>query len=167
MNRLHDQLLELFQEDKLQPIRPLKVMPAGEVEQAFRHLQQGLHMGKIVVQIPENTASLQVSKIRQSVAFDPDAAYLLVGGLGGIGRSIATWMVEHGAKHLIFLSRSAGHAADDQAFLEELRFQGCDARAVKGDVSILADVQRAVDDCPQPIRGMLQLSMLTRVSSLT
>ncbi|KAK1139769.1 Type I Iterative Polyketide synthase (PKS) [Aspergillus melleus] len=159
---LHDQVLELFQEDKLQPVRPLKVMPAGEVEQAFRHLQQGLHMGKVVVQIPENTASLQVSKTRQSVTFDPDAAYLLVGGLGGIGRSIATWMVEHGAKHLIFLSRSAGQSANDQAFLYELHVQGCDASAVKGDVSILADVQRAVDGSSHPIRGMLQLSMLTR-----
>lgn len=141
-------------------------MPAGEVEQAFRHMQQGMHMGKIVVQMPEDPASLQVSKARQKVAFDPDAAYLLVGGLGGIGRSIATWMVEHGAKHLLFLSRSAGESSGDRAFLHELEVQGCDARAVKGDVSVLTDVQKAVDSCSYSIRGMLQLSMLTRVCLL-
>ncbi|PLB49359.1 putative polyketide synthase [Aspergillus steynii IBT 23096] len=159
---LHDQLLELLQEGKIQPIRPLKVMPASEVEQAFRHMQQGLHMGKIVVQMTERSSSLQVAKSRQKVTFDPDTAYLLVGGLGGIGRSIALWMVEHGAKHLIFLSRSAGQSPGDKSFLHELEIQGCDARAVKGDVSVLTDVQRAVNESPYPIRGMLQLSMLTR-----
>ncbi|OBT45611.1 Type I Iterative Polyketide synthase (PKS) [Pseudogymnoascus sp. WSF 3629] len=35
-----------------------------------------------------------------------DASYLLVGGLGGLGRAIARWMMQHGAKNIIFLSRS-------------------------------------------------------------
>ena len=32
--------------------------------------------------------------------------YLLVGGMGGFGRSIATWMAEKGAKKMAFVSRS-------------------------------------------------------------
>ena len=38
--------------------------------------------------------------------FRKDASYLLVGGLGGIGRAIASWTVEHGAKHLVLVNRS-------------------------------------------------------------
>lgn len=32
--------------------------------------------------------------------------YVLVGGMGGFGRSIATWIVQKGAKKLAFISRS-------------------------------------------------------------
>lgn len=32
--------------------------------------------------------------------------YFLPGGFGGLGRSIASWMVEHGARNLVFTSRS-------------------------------------------------------------
>lgn len=45
---------------------------------------------------------------RQGFSFRAEVSYLLVGGLGGLGRSIAMWMVENWAKHLIFLSRGGG-----------------------------------------------------------
>jgi len=38
-----------------------------------------------------------------------DASYLLVGDLGGIGRAVASWMVEKGARHLVFLHDLAKH----------------------------------------------------------
>jgi shikimate 5-dehydrogenase len=31
---------------------------------------------------------------------------LLIGGMGGFGRAIATWVAEKGAKNLAFISRS-------------------------------------------------------------
>ncbi|XYI02620.1 non-ribosomal peptide synthase/polyketide synthase [Sorangium sp. So ce1128] len=37
----------------------------------------------------------------------PDASYLITGGLGGIGLAVARWMVEHGARRLILMGRSA------------------------------------------------------------
>jgi hypothetical protein len=41
------------------------------------------------------------------VTFRDGACYLLVGDIGGLGRAIATWMVENGARHIMFISRSA------------------------------------------------------------
>nr|WP_294524331.1 type I polyketide synthase [uncultured Rhodopila sp.] len=36
-----------------------------------------------------------------------DAAYLITGGLGGIGLAMARWLVERGARHLLLLGRQA------------------------------------------------------------
>lgn len=46
----------------------------------------------------------------------PDASYIVVGGLGGIGRFITQMLVERGAKHLILISRSAASRPSSQIF---------------------------------------------------
>ncbi len=69
------------------------------------------------------------------VRFDSAASYLLIGGLGGLGRSISTWMVRHGACHIIFLSRSAGTSRPDHRDLVvELTSMGCRVDLVAGSV---------------------------------
>ncbi len=55
----------------------------------------------------------------------PDASYLIVGGLGGLGRSVAHWMVDHGAKNR-FIHTAAAPAmrkrqADAQRIAQERR----------------------------------------------
>lgn len=38
--------------------------------------------------------------------FDLSRSYIIAGGLGGLGRSAARWMVGMGAQHLVLISRS-------------------------------------------------------------
>ena len=59
--------------------------------------------------LPQDLRDLQAKPSRLVRAtFNPKAAYLLVGGLGGLGRAVSLWMAERGARHLTYLSRSAG-----------------------------------------------------------
>ncbi|KAJ5578021.1 uncharacterized protein N7459_006985 [Penicillium hispanicum] len=160
--RLVSQLLNLCAEGKISPIRPLKVIPSVDTQQAFRYIQQGLHMGKIIVQMPEASERDIISKSRRRARFSPDLSYLLVGGLGGIGRAIAAWMVEQGARNLTFLSRSAGTSSQDQLFRHELELLGCNVVMAKCDVTMLEGVQGVIDASPCPIGGVLQLSMVIR-----
>ena len=37
----------------------------------------------------------------------PDAAYLVTGGLGGVGLEVARWLVGRGARHLVLVGRTA------------------------------------------------------------
>jgi hypothetical protein len=37
--------------------------------------------------------------------FHADATYIIIGGLGGLGKSIVKWMISHGARNLLLLSR--------------------------------------------------------------
>ncbi|KAJ0418662.1 hypothetical protein BJY00DRAFT_314811 [Aspergillus carlsbadensis] len=159
---MHTQFETLSAKNELVPIRPVKVYEATEVVDAFRYMQQGVHMGKILVKMPEDPATLAFSPGLSPFSFDPDASYLLAGGLGGLGRSVSTWMVEQGARHLAYLSRSAGLSDGDKAFVRELETQGCQAICVPGDVTVKEDVERAVSQCPRPLAGVAQLSGILR-----
>ncbi|KUI71344.1 Lovastatin diketide synthase LovF [Cytospora mali] len=145
------------------PVHPVTAYPMGEVAKAFRLLQTGKHMGKVVLSAgPEE----MVPTIRGAPTprFSPDASYLLVGGVGGIGRSIAHWMVAHGAKNLILLSRSAGRSEKTAAFVDELREVGCRVKPVSCDVANQADLEKALHSCEKdglpPVRGVIQAAMV-------
>lgn len=155
-------MVDLAAAGKIKPILPMKSFDGSKVEEAFRYMQKGAHIGKIVVTIPEDRASLTVAPTQTPLQLSPDASYLLIGGLGGLGRAVSTWMVEHGARSLIYLSRSAGKSENDQSFFTELECQGCTATAITGSVSILADVEKCIKLTPKPIKGVLQMSMVLR-----
>ncbi|KAK4172362.1 putative polyketide synthase [Triangularia setosa] len=140
------------------------VYPADKILDAYRHMQTARHIGKIVITIPENPAALESLVPKPTPKFRADRSYLFAGGLGGLGRSIATWIVEHGARNLIFLSRSAKLSAETAGFVEELKSQGCWVHLVAGSVCVAEDVQRAVDKAPtnKPVAGVLNLSMVLR-----
>ncbi|RYC64341.1 hypothetical protein CHU98_g1857 [Xylaria longipes] len=55
---------------------------------------------------------------------DPDASYVIVGGLGGIGRATAKWMAGKGARHLILPSRSGPTFQASLQVVQELKDAG-------------------------------------------
>ncbi|KAL4814485.1 hypothetical protein BDW67DRAFT_186683 [Aspergillus spinulosporus] len=148
------------------PVAPVSCFAATDVADAFRYMQTGQHMGKIVVRMPDNPSELPTSDTRAHVSFSPDNAYLLCGGLGGLGRALSNWMVEKGARCLLYLSPSAGVGDDHQAFAEELKCQGCEVVYVKGTASELSDVARAISQSPKPIKGVVQLALILKDTSL-
>lgn len=126
-------------------------------------MQQGIHLGKIVISIRDSQGTflshLSVTKCRKAKYFDDTSAFLLVGGLGGLGRSVSTWMVEHGARHLIYLSPSAGSKTSHHEFAEELLSMGCRVDMIAGSVSSLRDVIKAITKAEGRLKGILQMSM--------
>ncbi|KAK2756138.1 Type I Iterative PKS [Arachnomyces sp. PD_36] len=152
-------LMGWYHQGKIKPIRPVKFFEATHIVEAFRFMQSGTHMGKILIRMPSDLESLPIPSTSSELTFRSQASYLLVGGLGGIGRSISQWMVEQGARELVYLSRSAGHTSDDQAFIRELEVQGCSVICVHGDVANEDDVNRAVSKCTLPLAGVLQMAV--------
>lgn len=111
-----------------------------------------------------------ISQVRQSpftAKFDAEAAYLLVGCLGGLGRSFSNWAIERGAKNLVFLSRSGAANPEAQGFLNTLHSRGVNAEVVKGDVSCLEDVNAAVAGSNRPIKGVIQGALTLHVWDIT
>ncbi|KXJ86841.1 KR domain-containing protein [Microdochium bolleyi] len=168
-HRLLKLTMQYYIEGHIGPIHPITVFAVDEVQDCFLHMQKGQHIGKIVVDMElkrkehGHSIAAVVSAKPYSYCFDSSAAYLLVGGLGGLGRAVSSWMVSNGARHLIYLGRTAGDTAGDAAFFEELRSQACAVTAVKGDVTILADVERAVAAAGStPLRGIINMSMVLR-----
>jgi acyl carrier protein len=159
-------MMDFFRDGYIQAISIDKIFPGSKMQEAFQHMQQGSHIGKIVLEFREPTSGeLQLGQIQPAststtAVLDSSASYLLVGGLGGLGRSVAVWMVQHGARNLTFLSRSAGTTDRDKLFIEEVQSMGCEVHLVRGSVTKVADVTRAVAESPRPLKGILQMTMV-------
>jgi hypothetical protein len=73
----------------LRPVGPVTVFGLGEVEKAFRLLQSGKTTGKLVV-VPKAGEQIRATRPTQEAAlFREDSTYIIVGGIAGLGRSIA------------------------------------------------------------------------------
>jgi hypothetical protein len=160
------QFVDWYKGNKIRPIRPMKVFDASEVIEAFKYMQSGRHMGKIVIQMPKVWEQLSSEPTQIAAELSNTKSYLLVGGLGGIGRAVANWLVEKGARHLIFLSRSAGRLPDHRLFVCELELQGCEVEMVSGDVARPEDITKALSRVSgRLIGGVIQMSMVLQVCS--
>ncbi|KAK5626220.1 hypothetical protein RRF57_001935 [Xylaria bambusicola] len=160
--RLLAQTVGLYNQGHIKPIHPLNLFEAKDIEDAFRYMQKGIHMGKIVVRFPDDESTLPLTAAVPKPVFKQDGSYLLVGGLGGIGKSVASWMVSSGAKNLIFLSRSAGKSAEDQTFFKQLNEAGCKVQYYSGDVADRDLVENVVQSAENPIVGAMQIAMVLR-----
>lgn len=165
-NRLLTRTIELCEQGKLRPINPTKTFEAAKIEEAFRYMQKGQHIGKIVVTVPDNQQDLEAEPARRETVLRPDRTYLFVGGLGGLGQSIATFFAEKGARYITFLSRSAeAFAKSNPDYFKELESLGCHVQAISGSINDMADVQKAFNSAVKPIAGVLQAAMVLKVCS--
>lgn len=100
-------------------IRPLKatIFKASDIEQSFRYLASGKHIGKILLKIRENdrTRESLPIKVIPWILFDPDQSYIIPGGMGGFGMELIDWMVMRGCKKFV-LSSSRGVSSSYQNF---------------------------------------------------
>lgn len=163
LSRVMKRWVDMYSQGRINPIRPMAVFESKDVEQSFRHLQKGVHIGKAVVSIPKDLSTIPSTLSARPFSLDPEAAYLLTGGLGGLGRSVASWMVERGARNLIFLSRSAGQNEMDKTFFAELRTMGCSVVSVAGKAENMGDIHRCVLKASKPVKGVLHLAMVLKV----
>ena len=162
--------MEHFQKRRISQIRPVKVFDAVSPYTAFKYMQPGQHIGRICMSISRVSESTKLDKMiggrPNTLELNGSASYLLVGGLGGLGRAISKWLVEHGARNLIYLSRSAGLGSDDDVFVQDLNSMGCQVQLVKGSVAKSEDVTMAVKGAARPLKGILQMSMVLRDENL-
>ncbi|KAJ5609196.1 type I iterative polyketide synthase [Penicillium herquei] len=176
VHRALGEIASLFQQELLKPVHPVTIYPMQDAQVAFRFVQTGDQMGKVVLSAESDEQAHVVPRpkgLTPRTQLRPDASYLIVGGVGGIGRSVAHWLVAHGAKHLILLSRSAGNLDLDQnknsdgaLFVNELRHMGCRVMPVSCDISLPSSLTVALRACEDegfpPVRGVIQGAMLLR-----
>lgn len=95
-----------------------------------------------------------------------DATYILVGGTGGLGRSMARWMVAKGARNIVLVSRSGAVAGRVKELVDELAAVGANILVRQCNVVNKAEVDELIftglKDLP-PIRGVVHGTMVLRV----
>ena len=156
---LMTELGDLYRQGHIKPFDYITRFDVSRLEQAMMQFAKGTHVGKIVVTFQDPNSVLKVRPTPKQVTFDPDAAYLLAGCLGGIGRAISIWMAEHGAKHLVYLSRG-GPNAQATEMLNDLHTMGVTTQTIKCDITSKPAVKSAVAQVTRPIKGVLQAAMV-------
>lgn len=161
-------MLDLYLNKKgsIQPISPIAKFHPSEIKEAFHQLHAGRHIGPSCIEFPQDPTTLPADFFAEESSFRADRAYLLVGGLGGLGRSAAMWLAERGAGHIIFFSRSAsGHAAAHCGFLCELGALGCSYQIVSGSVEDTTTIEKVIANSTKPIAGVVHLPLVVWVCS--
>ncbi|KAH9895432.1 putative polyketide synthase [Xylariomycetidae sp. FL2044] len=170
VHRALGEIARLIEQKTLEPVHPVAVYPMEDAQAAFQLVQTGAQIGKVVLSARPDELVHVVPRpkgLTPRLQLRSDASYLIVGGVGGIGRSVAQWLADHGAKNLILLSRSAGDLdldenkdTDGASFVRELRETGCRVKPISGNVARAADLTQALRICEAeglpPVRGVVQ-----------
>lgn len=97
------------------------------------------------------------NKNLKAVHFEPEASYLVTGGLGSLGLNVAHWMAERGAKTIILSSRSKPNR-DAEEIIDAIRNIGCNVIPLQCDISNQNQVNEMLATCAKnyaPIRGVI------------
>ena len=82
--RLSETCLDLLEQGALPPL-PVTVYDYQDYAKALRLMTTGRHQGKLVLKAPPASAGPEFPIVDRRPLLDPDATYLVTGGLGGFG----------------------------------------------------------------------------------
>ena len=108
---------------------PVQSYPMTEIVGALRTMQAARHIGKLLV---------------GRTLLRGDATYVITGGTGGLGRHLAGWLAERGARHLVLLARRPAM----------VDIPGAEVRVVVLDVADEAAVRQALGALSYPLKGV-------------
>ncbi|RHZ43317.1 uncharacterized protein CDV56_101073, partial [Aspergillus thermomutatus] len=106
--------------------------------------------------------SVKVLPIDEGVIFGSNKTFVLVGLAGELGQSIARWMVEHGAKHIVLTSR---RPKVDPRFINSLAAFNADVRVMPCDVTSRVSLNACFEEIRQtmpPVAGVANGAMILR-----
>ncbi|XP_025199126.1 fatty acid synthase-like isoform X2 [Melanaphis sacchari] len=149
---------------------PATVFTESQVEQAFRFIGSGKHIGKVVLKIRDEESSAVVKPATKLVTsiprsyMNPDKTYVLVGGLGGFGLELANWLIVRGAKNLVLTARSGITTGYQANCVNNWKESGVNVLISKADCSTLNGAQQLIDDSNKlgPVGGVFNLAAVLR-----
>ncbi|KAI8944505.1 KR domain-containing protein [Xylaria longipes] len=156
-------LLDLLDRKQIHYPSPIHQYPLSDVEGAFRYIQSGKNTGRVVISINPSEEVSRFVKSQDTWMFHRDATYLVVGGLGGIGREITKWIATKGAKHIILPSRSGPVSPAASELISHLKARGVNIATPICDVSQFTSISEVLNDCARrmpPIRGCINAAMV-------
>jgi acyl transferase domain-containing protein/NADPH:quinone reductase-like Zn-dependent oxidoreductase/acyl carrier protein len=174
--KMREAFLEMLALVRQGVLRPLPVLshPLSKGAQVLWEMGRGTHIGKYVL---TNDAS-ESPQISIPVPIDGPilsrrSSYLLTGGLGGLGLSLAHWMAEHGAGHLVLLGRRSPERVDQLDAIAAMEQLGARVTVAAADVSVREQLAHVIEAIPPELplagvvhtAGVLDDGMLLNLSS--
>ncbi len=133
---------------------PVEVFPAAQVVDAFHHMAQAKHVGKIVIATTDRQTPIMVPRARRSTR---SGTWLITGGFGGLGLAVASRLADRGAQRLALAGRR-GAPDEVRPDLDALRARGVRVEEIRMDVTRADEVDevvRALAAGDEPLRGVI------------
>ncbi|XP_066251999.1 fatty acid synthase-like, partial [Euwallacea similis] len=149
-------------------VKPLSstVFKKDEVEQAFRFMTTGRHMGKVLVQIQnQDVQTLEHAPTGLPRYFcDASKTYIICGGLGGFGLELVDWLVLRGAKNLILTSRKGVTTGYQNYRISIWKKYGCNINISTEDITTLEGCLSLVKHANAigPVKAIFNLAVVLR-----
>jgi NAD(P)-dependent dehydrogenase (short-subunit alcohol dehydrogenase family)/acyl carrier protein len=139
---------------------PYRSYPAALIQEAFTCLQHSRHTGKVVVTFDD---PVPLSRPAPTGALDPNAVYLITGGLGGLGAASARHLATRGARHLVLINRRGRHTPGAAALLAELQARGVQVSAHAADAAdpeAMRGILTTIDATGRRLAGVIHAAMV-------
>ncbi|AVZ76750.1 polyketide synthase [Streptomyces lunaelactis] len=152
---------------RLKPL-PHRSFPLAEVTEAFRLMAGASHIGKLILTVPDRGDTTAVIPEGPS-AVSPGGAYIVTGGLRGVGLATACWLTEQGAGHIVLNGRSPSSESTERT-LDELRARGTRITVALGDIADPGTAERLVTAATAsglPLRGLVHAAMVLDDAAVT
>ncbi|MDF2581948.1 MAG: polyketide synthase, partial [Mycobacterium sp.] len=143
--------------DGVLPLPETTHYPLEDGATAIRVMGAAEHTGKLVLDIPHGGQINAVVPPEEAQAVRRDGAYVVTGGLGGLGLFLAGKLADSGAGRIILNGRSVPSAAAKEA-IERIRRAGTEVEVELGDIAEPDTAERlVVAACATglPLRGVL------------
>ncbi|OJJ42520.1 hypothetical protein ASPZODRAFT_76667 [Penicilliopsis zonata CBS 506.65] len=118
------------------------------------------HPSGVVTMNPEDIIKVRCEQTSTPL-FSPSSSYMLIGGLGGIGRAVALWMASRGARRLVLVSRSGASTASAQETVSMLLDKGVEVTVSCCDVADEEQVKALMLSIPD-LAGVIHAAMVLR-----
>ena len=166
-SRLLRESMKLVEDGKIRPPGPIEELSFGDAEKAFRLLHSGINIGKVVLTANEiDVVPVCSPSFSKNQLFGAQKTYLVVGGLGGLGRTLAEWMVRKGARSLAFLSRSGHSTPRASATVAWLKARDIRVHVFTEDATDYTAVKKCVDSLGPQLAGVFHAAMVLQDSPL-
>ncbi|KAJ0413691.1 polyketide synthase [Aspergillus carlsbadensis] len=156
-------IMDLVRERHIKPLHIGATFPFTKTVEAFRYMQRGKHIGKVVLSFEKSKIiPLPYRPAGHALCLRPDGSYLIAGGLKGLCGSIAVYLARNGAKSIVVICRSGYDDARSQKIIYDCECLGCHVDLVTGDITSLDDVRNAFNTASLPVIGVIQGAMVLR-----
>ncbi|KAF3402032.1 Polyketide synthase-nonribosomal peptide synthetase [Penicillium rolfsii] len=156
---LLNQVIDLYRAGRIAKIDPIRIFDISEINSGLRHFSSRARMGKVAISLEDDSTTIPVQTLKYRTTFSAKKTYLMIGCLGGLGRSMSKWMMSRGARKFVFLGRSGTDKLSARRLVEDLTQHGAECKVVRGDVCNNSDVEAAVAAVEGPIGGVIQAAM--------
>jgi len=143
--------------------------PLADATTAIRVMSAAEHTGKLLLKVPRTGTSSVVVPPEQARVFRRDGAYLITGGLGGLGLFLAEKLAAAGCGRLVLASRSQPTPATLET-IERIRATGADVVVQCGDIAEAGTAQQLVATATATglaLRGVLHAAAVVEDATLT